>query len=113
MERAEPPANGYAKFIFQFGNQHIQMLLAQAGDDLLVGFRVVFVSDGRVSSISLCSEEATLASSPLACGLMAMLRQGRGKLIGSKLTTFFGSHRVSPVWGGGDLVTAPISPAVM
>ena len=40
--------NIYAKLRFHFRNQHIQMLLSQTSNDLLLGFHIIFISDGTV-----------------------------------------------------------------
>ena len=40
--------NRHAEFIFELGNQNVQMLFTQTGDQLLVGFCVVFISEGWV-----------------------------------------------------------------
>ena len=41
-------SNFYAEFIFQFGQNNFQMLIAQTGEDLLFGFYVVFVGNGWI-----------------------------------------------------------------
>ena len=70
-----------AKFALELGNQHIEVLLAQAGDDLLVGFGVGDIGGGEVLLHQPLEALRNLALIRLGLGDNRH-REGRGRELG-------------------------------
>ena len=103
----------HAELRLQLGNHHIQMLLAQAADDLLAGLGIHAVGQGGILFHQAGQRAADLALVALLGHTDGHGQCGVGNAGAGSLTTRPASHRVSPVWAAGSLVTAPMSPAPM
>ena len=91
-------------------HHHLDVELAHAGDQQLLGLGIEVVVDGGVLLGDAGSAVEILSSSPRVLGWMAKLMAGSGNVIRGSSKGCASSQSVSPVWVSLSLGTTPISP---